>query len=147
MQASLLKAVPFSPSFTVFTCPNRVLSGDPALRKALPAAGQSHYRPHSCRTACYWLNPTPHAITVYASQPYPATLATKRTLLLNLDRSCTGRIAPALPSALTQTPWRGRAKSAGFRVREIGSSLALCGGLPAWQAARSGCRRNQHQKS
>jgi hypothetical protein len=28
MQVSLLKVVPFSPSFTVFACPNCVLPGD-----------------------------------------------------------------------------------------------------------------------
>jgi len=56
MQVSLLKVVPFSPSFTVFTCPNRVLSGDPALRNPTPGTARllrpRHYRPHSCRTAC-----------------------------------------------------------------------------------------------
>jgi hypothetical protein len=30
------------------------------------------------------------------------------------------------------------------QIREIGNSRALCGGLPAWQAARAGCRRKQH---
>src|SRR5262249_3562349 len=30
------------------------------------------------------------------------------------------------------------------RIREIGSSRVLRGGLPAWQAARAGCRRKQH---
>jgi hypothetical protein len=32
-----------------------------------------------------------------------ATLATKRTLLLNLGRTCTGWIAPALPGAFTHS--------------------------------------------
>src|SRR5881392_3277863 len=51
-----------------------------------------------------WLNPTPQAIAVYASQP-PSPVATQhslpsRTLPFNLGRTFTGWIAPALPGAL-----------------------------------------------
>ena len=56
MQVSLLKVVPFSPSFTVFTCPNRVLSGESGIEKPDSCTARllrpRHYRPHSCRTAC-----------------------------------------------------------------------------------------------
>ena len=48
---------------------------------------------------------TPHAIVRFATTVASghAILATKRTLLLNLDRTSTGRIAPALPGALIQS--------------------------------------------
>src|SRR5438034_2998592 len=59
-----------------------------------------------------------------------ATLATKRTLLLDLGRTSTGWIAPALPGALIRSPrrWSGR-WAAGFwrappvpvRPREVGT--------------------------
>src|SRR2546429_6630769 len=56
------------------------------------------------------LNPTPHAIAVYASQPL-SPVATQhslpsRTLPFNLGRTFTGWIAPALPGALIGTPVR-----------------------------------------
>src|SRR4051794_10230611 len=50
-----------------------------------------------------WLNHTPHATAVYAScsasPPPHATLAPRRLARPYLDRTCTGRIAPALPGA------------------------------------------------
>ena len=134
--ASLLKAVPFSPSFTVFTCPNRVLSGDPALRNPTTGtAGQrpSHYRPHSCHTACRGSIPHPTQ-SLCTLRNHPACYQADAYL----DRSCTGSIAPDLAHSLN--PLGATSKSAGFRIREIGRSRAL------WQAARAGCRRNQHQK-
>src|ERR1700758_2782199 len=47
-----------------------------------------------------WLNPTPHAIAVYASQPL-SPVATQHSLPSGpyLGRACTGSIAPALPGA------------------------------------------------
>src|SRR5215216_5133810 len=42
-----------------------------------------------------WLNPTPHAIAVYASQPLSPTLATKQDATPYLGRTFTGWIAPA----------------------------------------------------
>ena len=55
-----------------------------------------------------WLNPTPHAIAVYASQPL-SPVATQHSLpsgrysLLGPDFTSTGWIAPALPGALTRS--------------------------------------------
>src|SRR6266487_3135894 len=52
-----------------------------------------------------WLNPTPHAIAVYASQPL-SPVATQHSLpsgrysLLGPDFTSTGWIAPALPGAV-----------------------------------------------
>jgi hypothetical protein len=50
-----------------------------------------------------WLNHTPHATAVYAScsalPPPHATLASRRLARPYLGRTCTGRIAPALPGA------------------------------------------------
>src|SRR6266516_7183608 len=58
-----------------------------------------------------WLNPTPHAIAVYASQPL-SPVATQHSLpsgrysLLGPDFTSTGWIAPALPGALIRSPGR-----------------------------------------
>src|SRR6266480_1420912 len=76
-----------------------------------------------------WLNPTPHAIAVYASQPL-SPVATQHSLpsgrysLLGPDFTSTGWIAPALPGALIRLPRRcARAASAAFRGRVPWRSL------------------------
>jgi len=122
-------AVPFSPSFTVFTCPNRVLSGDPALRNPTTGtAGQrpSHYRPHSCHTACRGSIPHPTQ-SLCTLRNHPACYQADATPYL--DRSCTGSIAPALPGALTQSPWRRQQSRRDFEFAKLvarGHSVAGC---------------------
>src|SRR6266516_2288991 len=81
-----------------------------------------------------WLNPTPHAIAVYASQPL-SPVATQHSLpsgrysLLGPDFTSTGWIAPALPGALIQSPRRrGRGASAALASRLSVGVVALAGG-------------------
>jgi hypothetical protein len=73
-----------------------------------------------------WLNPTPHAIAVYASQPLsPAATHTRYQADATpyLGRTSTGWIAPALPGALIQLP--RTALFARFSATSGGSDFSL----------------------
>src|SRR5215211_297736 len=63
-----------------------------------------------------WLNPTPHAIAVYASQPLSPTLATKQdATTLYLGRTFTGWITPACG-------WRTYSITSSARARRVGGT-------------------------
>src|SRR6478752_1239707 len=81
-----------------------------------------------------WLNPTPHAIAVYASQPL-SPVATQHSLpsgrcpLLGPDFHRLARTS--FPGALIRSPRRrGRAASAARRGRELGLDRGLTSNSP-----------------